>query len=288
MRSREQIVQRIFESQDANGFWKILAASHRNYPVCLHYVPAYKASIWTLILLADIGHDRNDERIKKPLCEITRHFFDPVHQIFCLGKDHFPIPCLNGNMIYLDCYFNGRPGEESLRALDFFYRHQRFDDGSYLNGKNEFCSNTSCYGKHTCYWGVVKLLKGISFIPKALRTDAVNRLMEKCIRFILLHRVCYSSHRKDKIMIKGMDQLSFPNMYKSDFLEILWLLRREHVRSEQLFPAIEMLKSKRLPSDEWNLERKISNMTASVGEINTPNSFITQRAAEVLDFYSGF
>ncbi|MEL7586923.1 MAG: hypothetical protein AAGU19_09430 [Prolixibacteraceae bacterium] len=288
MRSREQIVRRIFESQNTDGFWKVLAESDRHYPVCLHYVPAYKATSWTLILLADIGHDKDDVRIRKPLREIQNHFFDPVHQIFCLGKDHFPIPCLNGNMIYLDCYFNGRPGKESLKALDFFCRHQRFDDGSYLNGKNEFCSNTSCYGKHTCYWGVIKLLKGISFIPKTFRTDAVNALMEKCIRFILLHRVCYSSHRADRIMIKGMDQLSFPNMYKSDFLEILWLLKREQVRSEQLYPAIDMLKSKRLPSGEWNLERKISNMTAGVGEINTPNSFITQRAAEVLDFYLGF
>ena len=38
-------------------------------------------------------------------------------------------------------------------------------------------------------------------------------------------------------MIKDIDNLTFPNMYKSDFLEILWLLKREKVQSEKLKPA---------------------------------------------------
>ncbi len=86
--------------------------------------------------------------------------------IYSLKEDHFPIPCLNGNMLYLDGYFNNKPDEKSIRFLEFFCNNQRFDDGKYEAPKNQFCKNTSCYGKHTCYWGVIKLLKGISFIPK--------------------------------------------------------------------------------------------------------------------------
>ena len=75
-------------------------------------------------------------------------------------------------------------------------------------------------------------------------------------------------------------------MYKSDFLEILWLLKREQVRSAGLLPALELLASKRQQGGYWHLERKIHNLTATVGEVNRPNTFITARAVEVLEYYA--
>ena len=86
-------------------------------------------------------------------------------------------------------------------------------------------------------------------------------------------------------MIKNIDKLTFPNMYKSSFLEILWLLKRENVKSEKLSPAIDLLKSKRMPCGNWNLEKKVNNMITSIGEINQPNQFVTNRSKEILNFY---
>jgi len=285
MNNPQKIIDRIFKAQGENGFWKMIPESHKYYPDCLHYVPNFKSTLWTLILLADLGHDRNDPRVKNPLKGIQDHFFDSDYGIFSLKIAHFPIPCLNGNMIYLDCYFNQVPGDKSMKVLEFFYKYQRFDDGSYVGEKNEFCTNTSCYGKHSCYWGIIKLLKGISFIPKQSRTTEINELLHRCIQFVLLHKVCFSSRNENKIMMKNIDRLTFPNMYKSDFLEILWLLKRENVKSEHLLSAIDLLRSKQGHSGEWNLERKVSNLTTTVGDIGQPNQFITRRAKEVLGFY---
>ena len=238
-----------------------------------------------MILLADLCHDKNDIKVKKPLKTIQEHFYDSKAHIYSLKNDHFPIPCLNGNIIYLECYFTDSISKKSLNAIEFFHRYQRFDDGNYAAEKNEYCANTSCYGKHTCYWGIVKLFKGLSFIPKKLKTRSVNMLLDKCIDFVLLHNVCFSSRHKYKIMAKDIDRLTFPNMYKSDFLEILWLLKREKIKSERLRPAIDLLRSKRMPDGNWNLEKKVNNMITSIGEINQPNHFVTKRAKEVLDFY---
>ncbi len=282
----QAITTRIFKAQDKHGFWKVLPKSHKYYLDYLHYVPNFKATLWTLILLADLGHNREDLRIKKPLREIQKHLFDPIHGIYTLKNDHFPIPCLNGNLLYLDCYFNNGPGHQSLKVLEFFCKYQRFDDGNYLVEKNKYCTNTSCYGKHTCYWGITKLLKGISHIPKEARTESTDELLNKCIQFVLLHKVCFSSHNESKVMVKHMDKLTFPNMYKSDFLEILWLLKRERVKSERLQAAIDLLKSKQTPNGFWNLETNIHNMVTSIGQKNQPNQFITNRAKEVLDFYT--
>jgi hypothetical protein len=282
----QRIIKEIFDSQGNNGCWKMLAESDKYYPTHLHYVPNFKSTLWTLILLADLCHDRNDIRVKEPLKTIQEHFYDSKTHIHSLKNDHFPIPCLNGNIIYLECYFTNSISERSLKAIDFFYQYQRFDDGNYAAKKiNEYCANTSCYGKHTCYWGIVKLFKGLSFIPKKLRSRSVNILLERCVDFILLHNVCFSSHHEDKIMVKDIDRLTFPNMDKSDFLEILWLLKRENIRSEKLKPAIDLLRSKHMADGNWHLEKKVNNMVASIGEINHPNYFVTKRAEEVLNFY---
>jgi hypothetical protein len=169
--------------------------------------------------------------------------------------------------------------------LKFFFNFQRFDDGKYEEPKNQFCTNTSCYGKHTCYWGIVKLLKGISFIPIEKRNDRIEELKEKCINFILKHSVCYSSRNRNKIMVNKMDLLTFPNFYKGDFLEILWILKREGVKSEKLIPAIELLKSKKSKDGKWMLERAMNNMVTSIGKIDQPNPLVTRRANEVLNYF---
>jgi len=283
--NRKHIIEKIFDAQNEQGLWKVISENHRYYPDCLHYVPNYKASLWALLLLAELKCDKNDERIKEPLKTVKNHLFDKNYGIYTLKKDHFPIPCLNGNILYLDCYFNNGPDEKSKRLLKFFFNFQRFDDGKYEEPKNQFCTNTSCYGKHTCYWGIVKLLKGISFIPKEKRNNETELLKEKCVNFVLKHKVCYSSRNPFKVMIKKMDWLTFPNFYKSDFLELLWILKREEINPSELKPALALLKSKQNVNGEWELERTMYNMVVSIGQINKPNEFVTDRANEVIEYY---
>lgn len=279
------IIDQIFGLQAANGCWKMLDENDRHYPAYLHYSPTFKSTLWTLILLADLQHDPNDERVRRPLKIIQEHFYDPKYGIYSLGKDHFPIPCLNGNMIYLDAYFNRSLSEQSISTINFFHLNQRFDDGVYNLPKNQFCNNPSCFGKHTCYWGVVKLMKGLSFIYEESRSPAAQELLGRCIEFVLLHKVCLSSHSGSKYLSRDIDRLGFPCMYRSNFLEILWLLKRENIRSENILSALQFLKSKQQPEGNWNMEKKISNMVASVGAENKPNEYITKRAVEVLEFY---
>lgn len=282
---RQKIIEKVFDARNENGLWKVIPENHKNYPDYLHYVPNYKASLWVLLLLADLKCDRKDERVRKPLETVKDHLWDNEYGIYTLKQDHFPIPCLNGNMLYLDGYFNHGADARSKRLLQFFIQFQRFDDGKYEEPKNQFCTNTSCYGQHTCYWGVVKLLKGISFIPKEKRNKEIEILKTKCIDFVLKHKVCYSSRNPSKIMIRKLDVLTFPNFYKGDFLEILWILKREGVTSSELNPALELLRSKQNDNGEWELERVMNNMVTSIGPINRANPFITERAKEVLEYY---
>jgi hypothetical protein len=239
-----------------------------------------------MILLADTGC-KEVEKLKKPFKLMSDHLKDNTLNIYSIGKSHFPIPCLNGNMLYLHEYFQFYDKSMIDGVVDFFYEYQRFDDGRFKTPSQfPYCSNRTCYGAHTCYWGVVKLLKGLSFIPEKHRSPKARNLLARCIDYILLHEVCYSSHQKDRLLHSQIEKLTFPNLYQSDFLEILWLLKREKVQSEHLNRALNLLKSKRQADNSWRIDRIIRNLIIPMGIKNGVNRFISERAREVLDYYS--
>lgn len=283
---RKQTTERILAKQDDSFRWGFDEKQARQRPEAVYYSPNFKSTLWTLVLLADIQAPAGLPQVEPSLRLITERFYDPHLGIFRLpGMLRFPIPCLNGNLIYLHHYFETARSKPLDDTIGFFAAYQRFDDGGFKTPESyPYGANTFCYGKHTCYWGVTKLLKGISFIPKAQRTREAQRLLENCIDFVLHHEVCLGCHNRDKFLHPDVARLTFPNFYKSDFLEILWLLAREGVRDRRLARPLELLRSKMMAGGSWTLE-KPANTIVSVGQKDCANVFITERARWVLDYY---
>lgn len=283
---RKHIIEKILAKQDDSFRWGFDQKQARERPQYLYYSPNFKSTLWTLILLADIQAPPNIAQVKPSLRLITERFYDSESGVFRLPEEsHFPIPCLNGNMIYLQGYFQTTQPEILEKTILFFTAYQRFDDGDFKTPKSyPYCSNASCYGKHSCYWGVTKLLKGISFIPKTERTQAAQTLIENCIEFVLQHEVCFSSHHPDRFLQRDIDRLTFPNFYKSDFLEILWLLVREEVQDSRISRSLQLLRSKMKDGGYWELEKSM-NVIVSIGQKDCANAFLTERANAVLEAY---
>ena len=283
---REKTVSDILSKQDGSFRWGYSENQARERPEYLYYSPNFKSTLWTLVFLAELKAPLDLPQISAAIQLIADHFYDPESGIYRLpNMSHFPIPCLNGNMLYLQHYF-GMPYPKTLeKIISFFDEFQRFDDGDYKTPKSyPYCANTSCYGAHSCYWGIIKLLKGISCLPKNLRTAKAQNLVENCIEFILQHEVCFSSHKKDRFLRDEISRLTFPNFYKSDFLEILWLLKREEIHDPRLQRALTLLRSKMKEDGTWELE-KSSSTIVSIGQKGNANPFITERANEVLEYY---
>lgn len=283
---RKHIIERILAKQDGSFRWGFDANQAHERPAYVYYSPNFKSTLWTAVLLADIKAPADLPQIKPAIRLITERFYDPEHGIFRLpGMSHFPIPCLNGNMIYLHQYFETSHSIPLNITIGFFAAYQRFDDGNFKTPKSyPYCSNTSCYGTHSCYWGATKLLKGISFVPRIHRTKEAQRLLENCIDFVLHHEVCFGSHHRDNYLHRDIGMLTFPNFYKSDFLEILWLLARENVHDRNMSRALQLLRSKMKAGGFWELEKSV-NTIVSIGQKDRANVFVTERATEVLDYY---
>ncbi len=283
---RKNVIDKILAAQDDFFRWGYDKKQASARPEYLYYSPNFRSTLWTLLLLADIKAPVNLTQIISSISLITGHFYDPQHGVFRLpGMSHFPIPCLNGNMIYLHQYFNISDSDALDNTISFFAAYQRFDDGEFKTPESyPYCSNCSCYGSHSCYWGAAKLFKGVSFIPRIHRTKDAQRLIENCIDFVLHHEVCFSSHNEKKFLHRDIGTLTFPNFYKSDFLELLWLLAREKVRDGRMSRALELLRSRMKDGGFWELEKSL-NTIIPIGQKNCANVFITERAIEVLDFY---
>lgn len=283
---REETIEKILAKQDGSFRWGFDEKQACERPEYLYYSPNFKSTLWTLVLLADLQAPVDSPQIKSSIQLIHEHFYAPEHGIFKLpSMSHFPIPCLNGNMIYLHQYFETNNSVLLDKTIAFFAAHQRFDDGDFKTPKTyPYFSNTSCYGKHTCYWGVIKLLKGISFIPKDQRSKDAQRLIEDCIEYVLHHEVCFSSNHKERLLNPDIEKLAFPNFYKSDVLEILWLLAREEVRDSRISRALALLRSRQQADGSWQLEKSL-NTIVSMGDKGSANPFISARVNEVLDYY---
>lgn len=284
---RKELTEIILNQRDSDGCWNVLNEGDKYYPEFNYYVPNYKSTLWTFILLAEIDCGLKSTDIRDGLDILTSKLWDNNHGIFTIGKSHFPIPCLNGNMIYILSYFNYDNTYYIDKVVDFFYEYQRFDDGDYKTPSSyPYLGNKSCYGSHTCYYGIVKLLKGLSFIPKNNRSDKVNELINKCIDFILLHEVCYSSHNNENLITKNIDKITFPSMYRTDFLEFLWILRREEVKSIKMDKALQLLKSKMISDNTWKLENQVQDLITPISKRQYGNAFVDLRAKEVASYYN--
>ncbi len=156
-------------------------------------------------------------------------------------------------------------------------------DGGYRTPRSyPYFGNKSCYGSHTCYWGVVKLLKGLVHIPKNERSRDANELIEKAVDFILLHQVCFGSRSSEKLLHPAMGILTFPNMYHSDFLETLWLLTKAGIRSPRMDKATRMLREKMDANGRWTIDKPVTGLIVPMGRKSMANDYISERAREVL------
>jgi hypothetical protein len=282
---RQRIFEKVLSKQDEEFRWAFDEDLARNRPELRHYLPKYASTLWTMVYLAELRIPPGEPRVSRSVVLLLDECYDKRNGIFTVGRSHFPVPCLNGNMLYLNFYFHRPCTGKIAQVIDFFDIHQRFDDGDF-RAPAQYPYHRSCYGKHTCMWGIVMLAKGLSFIPVRERTATATRLLNRCIDFILLHEVCFRSHDKGKLIRSAMGSITFPSVgYKSNFLEILWILAREGIKHPKTKRALDMLKSKMTGDGWWNLEQPVPGLIASAGGKNRPNDFVTERAREVLAFY---
>ena len=282
------VVPKILANQSDQGYWETPER---------FYTAKYKGTVWQLIILAELGADESDERIKKACEFILENSQDHESGGFSVwhsaktggGRHSGVIPCLTGNMVWSLIKFGFLEDSRVERGISWVTKYQRFDDGiDHVPKGWPYDKATGCFSKHSCHMGVVKALKALAAIPADKRSGDVKSTIEAAAEYLLIHHIHKRSHDLSRVSKPSWLKFSFPLMYQTDALEILGILTTLGYSDERMQEAVDLVISKQDDYGRWSLERTFNGrFQINIEQKGKPSKWITLNALKVLKrFYS--
>jgi hypothetical protein len=260
------------------------------------YSAKYSGTVWNLIILAELGGDGADPRVRSACEAILRDAQDPNSGGFSAKRSkkaggglHSEVyPCLTGNMVFSLIRLGMLDDPRVRRGLDWITTYQRFDDGD-VDGAvpTDWPYHIEmCWGRHTCHMGAVKALKALAEVPPERRTPAMQATISAGAEYLLRHHIFKRSHDLSKVSKPGWKRFGFPLMYQTDVLEVLWILGRldpAYLRDERAREALDLVAAKADTEGRWKLEQTFNDrFVVPIETKGEPSRWVTLRALEVL------
>jgi hypothetical protein len=276
------IVPAILAKQNENGSWGV--------PEDFYVRAKYKGTVWNIILLAELGADGNDERIRKTAEFILSISQDKQSGGFAYqggyegGYHSKVIPCLTGNMVFSLIRFGYIDDPRVQQGIEWISKYQRFDDEIETAPKGwPYDKFKNCYGKHTCHMGAVKALKALAEIPANKRTKAVKNTINQGAEYLLKHNVYKRSHDLSQVIKPFWLRFGFPLMWNTDAMEILGILIKLGYHDDRMRDAIELMISKQDEQSRWKMEKSYNNrLLVGFEKDGKPSKWLTLNALRVL------
>ncbi len=261
------------------------------------YTAKYKGTVWQLILLAEIGADGRDERVRRACEFILENSQETGSGGFSMarsakkggGRQSAVIPCLSGNMVWSLIRLGMSDDPRVKRGIDWIARYQRFDDGDSRAPRDlAYDSWPQCWGRHSCHMGVVKALKALAAVPEKDRTPQNEEAIRQGVDYLLKHHIHKKSHDLGSVSKPGWLRLGFPWMYQTDILEILDILTRLGCRDPRMREAVDILISKQDAKGRWTLENTFNGrFRTNIERKGAPSKWVTAHALAALKLYFG-
>jgi hypothetical protein len=280
-------VPKILAKQSNRGYW----GSPENF-----YAPGkFKGTVWQLMILAELGADSGEERVRKACEFILNNSQDRGSGGFSYlsdsdggGRHKRVIPCLTGNMVWSLIRLGYLEDPRVQRGIDWITTYQRFDDGISEALKGWPYGRRSCWGRHSCHMGVVKALKAHAEIPSDERSEGVRCTIENGAEYLLKHHVYKRSHDLTRVSKAEWLRFGFPLMWNTDVLEVLGILTRLGYRDSRMEEALDLVVSKQDDQGRWKLENTFNGrFQVDIEQKGKPSKWITLNALKALKGFYG-
>lgn len=250
------------------------------------YSPKYTATVWQLILLAQLGADGSDERIRASCEYVLRYHQAKDGGMSFSGAPSGAVHCLNGNLLFAFLALGFPPDDERIaHAIDWQARCI-LGEGTpfYRSGTTGPGFACAINGALPCAWGAVKALNALSLLPRSERSTLVERAIDTGVEFMLRYDLASADYPHWGAISPHWFKFGYPLGYTSDVLEALDVLARlGHARDPRLARAIDFVLSKRCSDGLWKLERTLNGKTwVDIEKRGKPSKWVTLRALRVL------
>jgi hypothetical protein len=265
-------VREILDAQYPEGFW---VKPGRGYS------PKYRATVWQLIFLADLGASSN-EAIDRACRFVSQHSLVPEEGLFSATKARTgTIACLNGNLLR-SLQQLGYGNHPAVRTVSGAMATKIVKHG--FNCRSNSSNRRDEETWLPCAWGAVKALHALVLIPRRQRSSMVEKALDRGVDLLLSRDLATADYPSGSGLVSPLwFKLGFPLGYTSDVLEALDVLAQlGHGRHPNLQRAIELVLDKQDSEGRWPLERTLTKTWTSFGKKNGPSKWVTLRAMEML------
>ncbi len=223
------------------------------------YWPKWKATVWQLILLAELGVPGNNPAVQRG-CDYFLRAMDSQDRSWPPPAEYFAEgelrgwrlvwePCVTGNMARTLVAF-GYAQDPRVREMFEWLVKTLLPDGGW---NCEF----GPWGKevfHSSFMSTVEPLWAFSELPRNQWPKGGRDAVERAVEFMLMHRL-FKSDKTGKVINEEWTRLHFPLFYFYDILHGLRVLTELGcVEDEGLSDAVDLLRSKWLPDGTWPME----------------------------------
>jgi len=277
----------VLDQMDAAGFWAEPGPG---------YLPKYRSTVWSVILLAQLGACASeDERVGRACAYVLDHALTPAGQFSMSGPPSGTLDCLQGNLCWALLEL-GCTDPRLAVAFDWLARsvtgegiapmEERDAPVRYYAGN---CGPTFACGannKLPCAWGGVKVMLALGRWPAEQRTPPMQRAIAHGVAFLLGSDPAlaeYPNGWADKPSGNWW-KFGFPVFYVTDLLQnVAALVALGYGHDPRLARALDVIRQKQTADGRWSLEYEYTGKTwCDFGPKKQPNPWVTLRALRVL------
>ncbi len=223
------------------------------------YWPKWRATVWALILLAELGLPGDNPSIRAG-CEYFLKIIGDQDRSWPPPK--YPDddvrgwrlawePCVTGNMARTLATFGYGDDPRVRDMFDWLVRYQR-DDGGWNCETEDWRDGEAVH--HSSFMSTIEPLWAFSSLDRQRWPKGGKEAVERGCEFLLMHRL-YKSDKTGKVIRDEWTHLHFPMFYFYDILHGLRVVSALGLGGdERTRDARDLLLSKRLPDGTWPME----------------------------------
>lgn len=277
----------ILAAQQREGYWAKPGSG---------YSPKYRATVWQLIFLDQLGADPADARVQNACQYVLDHTQTSSGGLGISGSGRPAAPppssvahCLNGNLLRALLGFGFLEDERVARVVDWQARAITGDGVERWYASGTSGPGFACVANEQlpCAWGAVKALGGLARVPVGQRSPVVARAIEAGVAFLLGRDPAdadYPAGWGNKRPSGSWFRLGFPSAYVADVLQNLEVLAElGFARDTRLARATGWLLDKQDALGRWKNEYAYNGKTwVDIERQGQPSKWVTLRACRFL------